>query len=210
MAASLAAIFNSIQMKRITVFLFVLVSVSCLAQRYDAKKGDFKNLKGIAEFNVTFDYNGQIVNGFDTEEEFLNEKMHKREHREGAAEKFHEDWFSNREKQYEPAFVNYFNKMFKDGQVKVGKNPEAKYTMHLKTTWVYPGYNAGTDIGPAKVSAIITVSETYNPANILLMVEFDKVIGLKHDIMTNTLGDRISWAYEKLAKNLALQLKRFL
>jgi len=45
--------------------------------------------------------------------------------------------------------------------------------------------------------------------SILLVIEFDKAIGLQHQI-GNTLGDRISWAYEKLAKVFGMQLKRIL
>jgi len=197
-------------MKQTCIFLFLLATVSGFAQRFDIVSGKLENLKGIKEYNTTFDYTGITVHGFDTEEEFLSEKMHKREKRPGAAEKFRGTWFANRESMYEPAFINYFNMMFKDGEIKAGKNPEAKYTMNIKTTWLYPGYNAGTDVVPAKVSATVTIHETANPEKVLLIIVFDKSVGLKHTIMTNTLGDRISWAYEKVAKNLSMQMKRFL
>ena len=91
----------------------------------------------------------------------------------------------------------------------MAENPAAKYTMDIKTTWVYPGYNAGTDTERAKISVIITVKETANPTNVLVAIAFDKSIGLSHEL-GNTLGDRISWAYERVAKNLTIQLKRFI
>ena len=197
-------------MKQTYIFLFLLATASGFAQRFDILSGKLENLKGIKEYNTTFDYTGMTVHGFETEEEFLSEKMHKRENRPGAAEKFKEAWFANRESMYEPAFISYFNKMFKDGEIKVAKKPEAKYTMQVKSTWIYPGYNAGPDVVPAKISAIVTVYETADPKKIILIMEFDKAIGVKHSVMTNTLGDRISWAYEKIAKNLSMQMKRFL
>jgi len=190
--------------------LLLLFSVSLLtAQRYEIKSGKLENLKGITEYNVTFDYSQINVNGYKTEAEYLEDKMKKREKVEGKAEKFKEEWYANRKNMYEPAFINYFNKSFKNGEIKVAENPAAKYTMEISTTWVYPGYDAGTATEPAKISAIVTIKETENPGNVLLSIAFDKSIGLKHDI-GNSLGDRISWAYEKIAKNLTIQLKRFL
>lgn len=198
---------------RKTAFLLALFTVTLAsAQRFDVQSGRLENLKGISEYNITFNYEGIEVNGFESEAAFLADKIKKRESHgdEEKAQAFRADWFANREKMYEPAFIDYFSKMFKNGEVKVGRNTQAQYTMEVKTTWIYPGYNAGTDVEPAKIGATITIKETANPSKILLVIEFEKLIGLKHNIMTNTLGDRISWAYEKLARNLALQLKRFL
>jgi hypothetical protein len=42
----------------------------------------------------------------------------------------------------------------------------------------------------------------------LLVIAFDKSIGVVKDYRVQ--GDRIKGAYEKLAKNLTLQMKRFL
>jgi hypothetical protein len=196
-------------MKKILCLILLMMSAVASAQRFDIISGGLENLGGIKEYNVTFDYTNIEVNGFESESAFLTDKMKKRENREGKAEEFKEDWFANREKMYEPAFIDYFNKMFKDGEAKIGKNPDAKYTMDVKSTWVYPGYNAGTDVQPAKLSAVITIKETANPSKTLLVIEFEKVIGIKHGL-GNTLGDRISGAYEKLAKNFTLQIKRFI
>lgn len=122
------------------VLLLLLVSVQLSAQRFDLLSGDFKNLKGIAEYNVVFDYANLTVHGYKTEADYLEDKMKKREKVAGKAEKFQEEWYANRKNLYEPAFINYFNKSFKQGEIKVSQNPEAKYTMEIKTTWVYPGY----------------------------------------------------------------------
>jgi len=195
-------------MRNFLITILAFFSITAIAQRFDIQQGSLKNLKGISEYNVAFDYSDIKVHGFETEEAFLREKMKKREE-QGRDEEFKAEWFESRSRLYEPAFINYFNKSFKKGEIRVGVLPEAKYTMEIKTVWVYPGYNAGTAIEPAKISALVTVRETANPANILVAIYFDKSIGLEHDL-GNTLGDRISWAYEKIAKNLAMQLKRFL
>lgn len=190
------------------VWLLLLVGAQLSAQRFELLKGELKNLKGISEYNVTFDYSDLTVHGYNTEAAYLEDKMKKRE-KSGKAEQFKQEWYANRKNMYKPAFINYFNNVFKKGEIRVGENPSAQYTMEIKTTWVYPGYDAGTDTEPAKISAIVTVIETANPANVLCSIAFEKSIGLSHEI-GNSLGDRISWAYEKVAKNLTIQLKRFL
>lgn len=197
-------------MKKAVILVFLFVVSIASAQRYKELSGDLKNLKGISEYNVTFDYSGQNVQGFETEEAFLKEKMDKRKDKEGAAEKFKKEWFEDRENKYEPKFIEYFNKRFEKGEIKVGKNTGVKYTMNIKTTWIYPGYNVVAGAEPAKISAIITIAETENPTNVLVSLEFDKSIGLEQGQFDFDQGYRIAGAYERLAKNLVIQLKRFL
>jgi hypothetical protein len=197
-------------MNKITILLFLFAVTNLSAQRFKVISGKLKDLKGISEYNVIFDYSNQEVNGFDSEEAFLKEKMEKRTDKPESADRFKKDWFEDRENKYEPKFIESFNKRFKIGEIKVTKNPEAKYTLIVKTTWIYPGYNVGIGAEPAKVSAIITVVETQNIGNSLLSVEFDKVIGIEQGQFEFNQGFRIAGAYEKLAKNLAMQLKRFL
>lgn len=195
-------------MKNSILICFLIFSSFVSAQRFDILSGDLKNLKAISEYNVAFDYSNLEVNGFDSEEAYLKDKMGKRDHIEGKAEKFKENWYSDRENKYEPKFINYFNNRFEKKEVKISKNSDAKYTMNVKTTWIYPGYVLGK-VEPAKLSAIISVFETENPKNILVKIKFEKLIGLAYELNSDQ-GYRIAGAYEKLAKNFTLQLKRFL
>ena len=197
-------------MKRTTILLFLFITTIVSAQRFEILSGKLNNLKGISEYNVVFDYSNQKIHGYETEEAFLKEKMDKRMYEEGKADKFKKDWYENRENRYEPRFIEYFNKRFEKGEIKAGTKIPAQYTMTIKTTWIYPGYNAAIAAEPAKISAIITVSETGNPENVLVSIAFDKVVGLEQGQFDFDQGDRIAKAYEKLAKNLTMQLKRFL
>lgn len=88
------------------------------------------------------------------------------------------------------------------------KNPAAKYTLVVKTTWIYPGYGIGMGGEEAKISAILTVCETAHPEKALVSIAFDKAIGLTNKNY-NQLYQRITGAYEKLSKNFAMQVKRF-
>ena len=192
--------------KQLLLLVFTLTSLSVFSQRYIILAGDHKNLKGISQYNVTFDYTNLKVHGFETEADYINEKKLKRKGKEGKAEAFEKDWYEARENQYEPAFIAYFNKKFEKGEVVCSKNSELQYTMNVKTTWVYPGYFSE----PAKISAIITFTETKNPGNVLFSLEYEKSIGYEDGDFNGRLDNRITGAYEKLAKNITLQLKRLL
>ncbi len=201
-------------MKKQLFFMTLFFMSSLLySQRFDILSGDLKNVKGITEYHCTFDYKDMQVNGFESEAAFLKEKIAKRQKYDdgkdlkGKAVQFEKDWFEDRFNKYEPAYINYFNARLEKEKVKAVINPAAKYTMNVKTTWIYPGYELA-QVEPAKISAIITIFETANPSNVLLAIEFDKSIGIVKDYRKQ--GDRIVGAYEKLAKNITLQMKRFL
>jgi len=196
-------------MKKVLIIVLFLSASAAFSQRFDILSGQLKNLKGITEFNVTFDYKDLKVHGYDTEEAYLQDKMKKREDK-GTDEVFKAAWYADRESKYEPKFIEYFNKKFEKGEIKAAKNPEAKYTMNIKTLWIYPGYSVVAAAEPAKITAIVTISETANPSNILVSIEFDKSIGIEQGQFDFDQGYRIAGAYEKLAKNLSMQLKRFL
>ncbi len=193
-------------MKKSLLFLLLFFTFQGFSQRFTVLTGNYKNLKGISKYNVTFDYTNLKVHGFETEANYIKEKKWKKIGKEGEAETFEKDWYEARENQYEPAFIAYFNKKFEKGEVVCSKNSELQYTMNIKTTWIYPGYFAE----PAKISAIVTFSETKNPNNVLFSLEYEKTIGYEDRDFNGRLGNRITGAYEKLAKNITLQLKRLL
>jgi hypothetical protein len=180
------------------------------AQRFDVVSGKISSLKGISDYNVTFDYSNQKIEEFETEEAYLIDKMEKRKEFEGKSESFKKDWYADRENKYEPKFIESFNKRFVNREIKCKKNTDLKYTINIKTIWIYSGYSVVAVAQPAKISALISVFETANPKNILVQLEFDKSIGLEQGQFDFDQGYRIAGAYEKLAKNIAMQLKRFL
>lgn len=192
-------------MKKV-VFALLLVTSLTWGQKMKVLSGDFKSLKGIAEFNLVFDYAGLTVDKFKTEEEFLADKMKKREEK-GTDDDFKKSWFADRENRYEVKFIESFNKRF-DGKVKANKGlSSAKYTITVKTTWIHPGYNIGISRSNSKISAIITVSETANPSNVLLSASYDKAEGQGAFGMDYDSGYRISESYAKLAKEFANDIK---
>lgn len=187
------------KLKLIIICSIVFTSFS-YAQRYQIYEGLFKNLIDIKSFKIEFNYENIQVHGFESEEDFLIEKMEKRKSNPEKAANFRRDWFSNREQYYNPAFINYFNNYFKKGERKIVV--DSQYLMKVNLTWIYPGYA----IEPAKLSATIDFIDTTNSKK-LLVIHFEKVIGIEKKTMEINEHDRITGAFEKLAKNLAIQLK---
>lgn len=190
--------------------LLAFVSLNIFSQRLKVSEGKLKNLKGITEYNLTFDYTDLQVPKFDSEEAFLKEKMQKREKKEaGAGERFKKSWFRDREERYEPKFITSFNKRFKKGNIKADKNlSSAKYTMKVHTTKLYPGYNVGVWRHNAEINATVTVYETANPSNIIISGKLKDVQGGGAFGNDYDSGYRISECYAKLAKVLAKYIKK--
>ena len=193
-------------MKKIGYLLLLFVSFFASAQRYKIISGSLDNLKGISEYKVVFDYTNLKVIDFATEEDYLKEKMDKRQDKQNKAQVFKQDWYDDRANKYEPKFIEYFNNRFQKGELKISKESSSKYIMTVKTNWIYPGYV----IEPAKISAIIIVSEEGNSKLPLLAIAFEKVIGIEYNAYNGNQGYRIAGAYEKLAKVVTIQLKRIL
>ncbi|GEQ85215.1 hypothetical protein ULMS_07230 [Patiriisocius marinistellae] len=194
--------------KQITLVLALVITAATFAQKAKVLEGDFKDLKGITEYNLVFDYSDLEIPKYDNEEDFLKDKMAKREEKKaGDGERFKKSWFSDREERYEPKFIESFNKRYDEFQV--GKDlPNAEYTMKIHTTLLYAGYNVGVMRQPSKVDAIISVYKTGSPDNIIFSVKYKKAEGngaMGYDFDS---GYRISESYAKLAKTLAKTINK--
>ncbi|PIE50895.1 MAG: hypothetical protein CSA38_00965 [Flavobacteriales bacterium] len=190
------------------VVLFSLTIVN--AQKFNVEEGKLKNLKGISEYNLVFDYTDVKIPKFKNEEAFLKEKMAKREKKQkGSGEVFRKSWFEDRENRYEPKFIASFNKRFKKGNIKVDKNlNSAKYVMKIHTTKIYPGYNVGMWRHDAEINTTVTIFEKNNPNNTLVSGTFKDVRGRGAMGNDYNSGYRISESYAKLAKIMAKYIKK--
>ncbi|AUP79608.1 hypothetical protein [Flavivirga eckloniae] len=195
--------------KQLTIILILFCTCLTYSQKVKVKEGSFKNLKDITEYSLQFEYSNLKIPKYDSEEEFLKDKMKKREDKEaGTGEKFKASWFADREDRYEPKFIESFNKRFEDGEVKVDKGNDAKYTLLIKTTMMYAGYNVGIVRQNSKIEATLVVFETKTPDAILFSADYTKVEGFGAMGNDYNSGYRISEAYAKLAKEFAKNLKK--
>ncbi|WP_400073237.1 hypothetical protein [Zobellia russellii] len=190
-------------MRKFVVMALLVVSANSFAQKMKVSKGDIKNLKDISAYTLEFDYSNLEIPKYDSEDDFLADKMAKREEKEaGKGEEFKKSWFADRQDRYEPKFIESFNKRFDDGEVSVSME-DAAYTMKIHTNKIYAGYNVGVVRKNAEIDATVTVYETANPSNVLLEGKYSDVQG--YGAMGNDYnsGYRISECYAKLAKNMA-------
>ena len=197
-------------MKNLIAILVVLFSTTIVfSQKVKVTEGSFKNVQGISTFNLEFDYTDVMIPKYDSEEEFLADKMKKREDKKpGDGERFKKAWFSDREARYEPKFIESFDKRFKNGEVKVGMNVGSEYTMKVHTTLLYAGYNVGVVRKNAKIEATISVYKNDDPSKILVSANYTKVEGggaMGYDF---DAGLRIAEGYAKLSKTLAKNIRK--
>jgi len=196
--------------KQLTLILFFLCTSIMVAQKAKVQEGDWKNLKDITKYNLTFDYSDLEIPKYDNEEEFLKDKMAKRDEKNpGSGEKFKKSWFADRADRYEPKFIESFNKRWKDNEVQVGKDwAEADYTINVHTTFMYAGYNVGVVRQNSKVDALLTVYKNDAPDAILFQVKYTKAEGAGAFGNDYDSGYRISEAYAKLSKTFAAHLRK--
>ncbi|WP_417195409.1 hypothetical protein [Bizionia sp.] len=191
-------------MNKLLLIAFLVSSSLVFSQKAKVTKGDWSDLKGITEYNVVFDYSNLEIPKFDSEEEFLKDKMAKREEKEpGSGEKFKESWLSDREEFYEPRFIETFNDRYKDNSVKVDKDLEsAEYTMKIHTTMIYPGYNVGVVRHNSKIEVTLSVYKNDSPENIIFSADYTKIQGQGNGGFDFNSGQRIADAYIIFARAL--------
>ncbi|GGG35310.1 hypothetical protein [Bizionia arctica] len=187
------------------LFFALLFSTSIMfSQKEKVTKGDWSNLKGITEYDLVFDYSDLEIPKYDSEEDFLDDKMAKRNDKEpGSGEAFKKSWFSDREEFYEPRFIETFNDKYKDGLVRVDRDlGSAEYTMKIHTTFMYPGYNVGVVRHNSKIEVTLTVYKNDSPEDILISVDYTKVEGAGGGGYDFNSGQRIADAYIIFARAL--------
>ena len=187
--------------------LIFLVSPA-LAQHLELKSGSLGFLKGEPALNVEYIYAGLTV-GKLTEAAYIEKKVGEYNHKEpGKGDKWLQAWNSDRAARFEPKFEELINKQFASRKVglRVGKNPEAKYTLVLKTTNLEPGWNAAVMRAPAMVSTQAELFETKNRTQPLAVVIIRGAPGqdaMGYDFDT---GYRLQEGYAKTGKELGVFL----
>ena len=196
-------------MKKLLAILVLLFTTMVFSQR-KVTEGSFKSIQGISSFNLEFDYEGVMIPNYDSEEEFLADKMKKREDKKpGDGERFKKEWFADRQERYEPRFIGNFNKIMEKRGVQVGVDVGSEYTMIVKTTLIWPGYNIVIGRMNSKLSATISVYKNDNPSELLVSGTYKKVEGgpmsKGRDFHS---GDRIAQAYQSLAFWVARSIRK--
>jgi len=195
-------------MKNITLSLAALLLFSfTYAQKAVLKSGSFKALKGQKEVNLVYDYDAlKIGTGkkAKAEDTYVNEKVEEYNKKEaGKGDSWKVAFKGDRDRVYHLKFEELFNKSLSKAGIKASQNNSgAKYTLHVKTTRIEPGWNIGISKYPAFVDLLFTLTETGSTTPLGVAEQLNnpgaQAMGFDYDSST-----RISEAYAKGAKVFA-------
>lgn len=194
--------------KALCIILNIVFIIPAIAQTIKTSSGDISVLAGEKELSVSFGYDNMQVHGYESESDFIKDKVRIREeHNPGSGERFEGSWFADRDTVYAPLFIEHLNiKLPEKRKINVSiNNPNAKYNLHVQTLWVYPGYNVGFT-QPAKIDVVLKLYEMANPENIIW--ESQSPLRIKAKTAPYKRELRIGAAYSSLATSMSWLLKK--
>jgi len=191
------------------LLLFLAFTVVAHSQIFKTNTGSLESIIGAERYNIVFEYAEDLeIPKYESEAVFLEAHARKKDKKEsGAGEVFKNLWLPNREKLFEPKFIqefNFFN--LKEKQVTVAKNiSDAEYTMVVRTSLIDVGNSNFFFKKDARLEVTIHVYKSDAPNQILYSTETVDV----HSKGASTGDyDRIMSAYAELGRGLSKHLSR--
>ncbi len=189
----------------------ILLTAACVgtamgvhAQDTKLKSGSLDFLKGEKTLNIEYTYEDLKV-GKESEAAYTEKRIAEYNTKEpGKGDKWVESWKSDRAKRFEPKFEELLNKQFsqKKKDFHAGKDPNAKYTMVLKTLNLEPGWNAAIMRSPAQVSTEASFYEGADRSHPLAVITILKAPGRDAMGYDFDVGYRLQEGYAKTGKEL--------
>lgn len=175
-----------------------------VAQKIKLVEGDLSPLKDQKEINAEFTYDHLTV-GKDSEEDYIRKKTAEYNNKEaGKGDTWAKAWKADRTDRYEPKFDELFND---NGDMKVGKYPNAKYTLIFHNTYIEPGFNVGVARKNSYIDAEVQIVETADHNKTIAKVSIDNAPGRMMGFDFDT-GMRIMESYAVAGKKLARFIAR--
>ncbi|GAB3007576.1 hypothetical protein GCM10027051_04420 [Niabella terrae] len=181
-----------------------LMTTAVFAQKIKTTEGDLNFFKDQQSVNVVFNYEGLAVGKFSRESDYIEKKKQDYNKKEaGKGDKWAEAWIADRQRAYEPQFLEQFEE--KTG---LKNDKTAPYTLIFHTTFIEPGFNVGAWRKNAYIDAEVTLVSSADPAKKLAVIQIEKSPG--RDVMGVDFDTswRISEAYAKAGKALARYLEK--
>ncbi|WP_147323458.1 hypothetical protein [Chitinophaga silvatica] len=194
-------------MKRILSFLVLL---TILATPFSSKsqelvKGKLNFLKGVTDLKVSFIYDKLIVGEDGREASYIKRKKAEKEAKEaGSGAAWEESWYADREKHYEPSFIEHFGK-FCDINLTKDSSVASKYVMVVHTKFIEIGYNVGIKAKKAAVNLEVEIFDQANMKKSLCKIMLDDMKGGGGQFAT---GPRIGDAYAKAGKEAGKLIRK--
>lgn len=174
------------------------------------QSGDVKNLDGVTQVNIVYDYTSMSVGAFRTEADYIAKKVKEYQDKgdNDKAENFKKSWEKGKTETYPSHFIELFNKYGEKDLNMTGTNngTSAAYTLTVKTTFIEPGYN----IGISKKPAFIDVEFIFTDKSGKELARYysknavgSQAMGFDYDV-----SSRVSESYAKVAKMLVGAIKK--
>lgn len=199
-----------ISTKPFYMLLLGLVSAVCsYGQLFKTDSGSLESISGVKRYNIVFEYVEDLkIPRYPSEEAFLEMQARKKNQKElGSGELFKSLWFTNREKLFEPKFIqefNFFN--LKEKQVTVARNiTDAVYTMVVRTYLIDPGNSNFFFKKDARLEVTVHIFKADAPDQILYTT---KMVNVHSRGANKDDYDRIMSAYAELGRGLSKHLSR--
>lgn len=189
----------------LVIALVTALTTSAGAQKMKLIYGDLKPLKGQKSYDIIFNYDSMTVGTGTREKVYLRQKKSDWEIKEpGRGSDFVEQWFGDRKRLYEPAFIEKFEHY---SYLKLA-DPSAKYTLIVKTINTEGGWNAGIVAHPGEITGEMWVVETADKSNVIAKVSFFEFTGKVSTGGDFEMTQRIESAYEVTGRWLGDFLRR--
>lgn len=188
--------------------LSFLMHFSASAQKIRMKKGDFTALKDATRMKVVFHYENMGV-GKTTEEKYVAEKIEEKNADEaGSGDAWHAQWIADRDKYFEPKFMELLKKGLMETKLKVSETyDDASHVLHVHTTHTEPGWNIGIMKQYAFISFELELMEAGSD-NVLALMEMDDVRGTDAMGFDFDVAKRLKEGYAKGGKEFARYLTK--
>lgn len=193
---------------KLLIAVMMVFTAAVSAQKMKVESGDFSFLKGQKELKVVLNFDKTtFYNEKMSEEEYIAKRIKEIGDDKGKAEadKWLADWNYSKENTFIDKFIA---SMDKNMDIKTSRNADAKYTLIVETTWIYPGWFGGVMSQHAKVSTNLKFVETANPGNVLLVIGSQNAPGDGNFVGVANNNDRIAEGYAKTGKSLAKMIAK--
>ena len=167
-------------------------------------EGDLAPLKGETSIVVKFTYDNMRVGKFDKEDDYVAKKTADYNKKEpGRGDNWAKSWKSDRERMFEPKFIELFEK-----ETDMTVKKEAKYTLIFKTLFTEPGYNVPMiSHENARIDAEVWIVET-GSEKVMAKISVEKAPGRSYGGSDYDTGVRIAEAYADAGKYLGKFIKK--
>lgn len=186
---------------KIILPVLLILSLPSVAQKMKILSGDLEGLRNESTFHIKFTYDNIVIGQGLREKDYLDKVSARWEEREpGKGPLFVKQWYDDRSRLYEPAFIKSFEAQ---SRWKL-QDSNAKYTLILKTQHLEGGWDVGVAESSAILGGELWIVETADNSKVKAIVSVVDSQGANSSGGDFNMTNRIKSAYAAAGKWLAI------